>query len=78
MHQNNINATHIESDDEVFPGEPLTWRQVAKAMGANPKRRKSSRTTKKGAKKTRGEASSSQSKRVERNDDEAHEEDEYN
>ena len=30
VHQNNIIATHIESDDEVFPGEPLTWRQVRK------------------------------------------------
>ena len=31
---------HINSDDEVFPGEKLNWRQVAKSMGANPKRRK--------------------------------------
>jgi len=37
-------APASESDDEVFPGEGLTWRQVGKSSGATIKKRKSSRT----------------------------------
>lgn len=76
VHQNDTNAMHEDSDDEVFPGEQLTWRQVAKIMGANPKRRKSSRMMK-SVKKTKGRTSTSTSKSKElRRNDEVHEEDE--
>ena len=37
-------ALASESDDEVFPGKGLTWRQVEKSSGATIKRRKSLRT----------------------------------
>ena len=63
---------HIDSDDEVFPGEGLSWRQVAKSMGANPKRRKSVRTkTYKREKGTKGASSSKEkSKELTREEDE--------
>lgn len=56
VHQKSTNALHVESDDEVFHSEQLIWRQVAKATGANPKKRKSLRIKiMKSVKKTRGE-----------------------
>lgn len=62
-------ASHVETDDEDFPSKQLTWRQVAKATGANPKRRMHLTINIKSATKTRGRAPSSKSK-VKRNDEE--------
>src|SRR4051812_33095797 len=47
-----------DSDDEVFDGETLTWRQVGEMVGANPMKRKSA-ITKTYKRKKKGEASSS-------------------
>ena len=57
------NVSHSDSDeeddDEVFPGEVTTWRQVELAMGVDPKSRSSSRTRAlKKAKTTHGASSS--------------------
>ena len=63
---------HIDSDDEVFPGEGLSWRQVAKSMGANPKRKKSVRikTYKRGKENKRASSSKENSKELTREKDE--------
>lgn len=63
------------SDDEVFPGEQLTFRQVAIAMGANLKRRKSGRVKmSKSIKLSKGKASSSSKKRPSMEEEEEEEE----
>ena len=37
----NLKKTNLDgdSDDEIFDGETLTWRQVGEMTGANPKKR---------------------------------------
>ena len=53
------------SDDEVFPGEQLTFRQVVIAIRANLKRRKSGKVKiSKSIKLSKGKASSSSKKRL--------------
>jgi hypothetical protein len=60
-----------DEDDEVFPGEKTTWRDVEKAMGIDLASRSSSRvTTSKKAKTTHGASSSKRKEKRPRHEEE--------
>jgi hypothetical protein len=58
----NVHCSDSDEDDEVFPGEKTTWRQVEIAMGVDPTPRSSARVRASKKAKTSHGASSSKGK----------------